>query len=266
MTAPDWLRVIAETAQLGARMVQFIGGEPTIHPLFPELVTFALGRGLRVEVFSSLTHVTPDLWEVFAQPGVQLATSYYSDLAEEHETITRGRGSHARTRASIVEALRRSIPLRVGLIDLQSGQRVEEARAELESLGVTDIGFDRLRQVGRGIRDRRPDISQLCGGCARGKVAVASNGDVWPCVFARWISVGNVCESTLAEVLAGPKLAAAGAELKSIGIEAKCGPDKTKCSPDSKCYPANNDCQPHCPPGYHSDPNKCWPYYYPDEK
>jgi hypothetical protein len=30
-------------------------------------------------VFSNLVHVTDDLWEVFSQPGISLATSYYSD-------------------------------------------------------------------------------------------------------------------------------------------------------------------------------------------
>jgi len=71
----------------------------------------------------------------FAHRGVKLATSYYSDDAAEHEAITRGRGSHARIKANITEALRRSIPLRVGLVDVQDGQRIEQARAELEALG-----------------------------------------------------------------------------------------------------------------------------------
>lgn len=144
---------------------------------------------------------------------------------------------------------------------MRDDQRVDQAYAELTSLGVTDIGMDRLRQVGRGVRDQYPSISQLCGGCARGKVAVASSGNVWPCVFARWMPVGNVRESTLVEVLSGPTMEVAFNQLehreKSI---------KGKCGPDSRCDPSKSDCQPHCPPGYHSDPKKCWPYYYPDDK
>jgi hypothetical protein len=64
-------------------------------------------------VFSNLVRVSSELWETFAHRGVRLATSYYSDDAAEHEAITRGRGSHARIKANITEALRRSIPLRV---------------------------------------------------------------------------------------------------------------------------------------------------------
>jgi MoaA/NifB/PqqE/SkfB family radical SAM enzyme len=32
MTEWDWCRVIDQAAALGVRMVQFIGGEPTLHP------------------------------------------------------------------------------------------------------------------------------------------------------------------------------------------------------------------------------------------
>lgn len=126
MGTADWLRVIDQTVGLGVKAVQFIGGEPTLHPGFKTLVRHALRRRLLVEVFSNLVHVTDGLWEVLAQPGISLATSYYSDQPEQHAAIT-GRNSYARTKANIVEALRRGIPLRAGVIDLGNGQRVDHA-------------------------------------------------------------------------------------------------------------------------------------------
>ncbi|PWW64179.1 radical SAM protein [Actinokineospora spheciospongiae] len=251
MVPADWKSVIDQAAGLGVEMVQFIGGEPTLHRSLPDLVDRAVGLGLRVEVFSNLVHVTPHLWDVFAQPGVQLATSYYSDQAGEHERITKGRGSHKRTQDNIVEALRRSIPLRVGVIDLGDGQRVDQARAELAALGVDgEVRVDRLRGVGRGVRAAAPDTSQLCGGCARGKVAVAADGSVWPCVFSRWLPVGNVRVDPLVEILNGRAMLdteAILAEQFSSGpvfpcvpnmCDPQCGPS---CSP--ACSPANN-CTP----------------------
>ena len=116
MTAADWRRVIDQSVELGVEMVQFIGGEPTLHPDLPDLLGYALAAGVEVEVFSNLAHVTPALWELFAQPGVHLACSYYSDRAGQHAAITGRAGSYARTRANIGEAVRRSIPLRVGVI------------------------------------------------------------------------------------------------------------------------------------------------------
>ncbi|MGH3932929.1 MAG: radical SAM protein, partial [Pseudonocardiaceae bacterium] len=249
----DWLRLIDDAAELGTQMIQFIGGEPTLHPALPELVDHALDSGLEVEVFTNLVRVTPRMWETFSRPRIRLATSFYADGVDQHEAITGRQGSYARTKANIAEAVRRSIPLRVGLIDVTEGQRIRQARQELVDLGVTDIGMDRLRQVGRGVRDRAPDVSQLCGACAQGKVAVASNGEVWPCVFARWMSMGNVRETPLADIVTDSALTMAQ---KKIGKPSR----PQKCDPDSRCNPSGSDCNPHCPPGYHSDPKKCWPY------
>jgi len=226
--------------------VQFIGGEPTLHPALPRLIGHALAGGLEVEVFSNLVHVPPELWEVFAQPRVRLATSWYTDDPAEHAAIT-GRPSHARTRAGITEVLRRSIPLRVGIVGVHDGQRVEQARAMLEDLGVSDIGYDDLRQVGRGVREQAPGTDQLCGHCADGNLAVGPDGSVWPCVFARWLPVGNLHESPLRDVLASPAMAAVTTQLKEAfePVQMPCVPKMCdpQCGPS--CSPA---CRPQCNP------------------
>ncbi|MBV9012708.1 MAG: radical SAM protein [Pseudonocardiales bacterium] len=243
MKPGDWRRVIDEAATLGTRTVQFIGGEPTLHPAISELIGHVLSRGMIVEVFSNLVHVSSHLWSVFSQPGVRLATSYYADQDRDHEAVTGRRGSYTRTMTNIAEAVRRSIPLRVGLINVLDEQRVEQARQQLETLGVTNFSTDRLRQVGRGVGDQRPDSSQLCGGCARAKVAVASNGDVWPCVFARWMPMGNVQATPLRDIVTVSEMEAARAKLSAPRPStAKCAPETPKCSPETQCQPANDPC------------------------
>ncbi|MBV8539253.1 MAG: radical SAM protein [Pseudonocardiales bacterium] len=239
MTGDGWSRVIDEARTSGVTMVRFIGGEPTLHPDLSRLMRRALGRGLTAEVFSNLVRVTPQLWDMFSLPGVRLATSYYSDDPAQHEEITKRRGSRTRTKGNIIEALRRSIPPRVGVIDTHSDQRVEQAVMELEALGVADIAIDDLRQVGRGARDDRPDIDPLCGGCARGKVAVAADGEVWPCVFARWIPLGNVRTTPLDEIVTVPRMKEA--HLRLSAIAAGCTPG----SCDPQCPPS---CSPSCIP------------------
>src|SRR5579875_3472941 len=117
MRREDWERVIDEAAGLGAPMVQFIGGEPTLHPDLPALIRRALDRGLEVEVFSNLVRIRTELWELFQEPGVRLATSYYSADAGRHDAVT-GRRSHDRTLANIEQAVRRRVPLRVGVIEV----------------------------------------------------------------------------------------------------------------------------------------------------
>lgn len=250
MSRADWRRVIEEAAKSGVQMVQFIGGEPTLHRDLPNLVEHALACGVEVEVYSNLVHVRPELWETFTRPGVRLATSYYADNATQHETITKRRGSHARTKRNIIEALRRSIPLRVGIVDVHDGQRVDQARAELASLGVEDIEYDRLRQVGRGVRDQAADVNQLCGNCASGVLAVSPQGAVWPCVFSRWLPVGNVREQPLAEIVAGERCQGVRDELAEHFQQSPVGRCDPKCEPyTAGCHPeCNPSCSPRCSP------------------
>lgn len=275
MHSDDWVRVLNQATELGVRMVQFIGGEPTLYPGLVHLVDHALRRGLVVEVFSNLVHITDELWQAFCRPGVSLATSYYSDDPAEHATIT-GRPSYARTRGNIAEAVRRGIPIRAGVIDLGDGQRTDAAQRELVELGVVSVGYDPLRQVGRGVRDQLASVEQLCGNCGNGVAAISPHGVVWPCVFSRWLPVGNVLERELAEILSGPdaervwnQLTQAFAGRAARACRPSCGPtcEPNRCAPEcapacspARCHPT---CAPSCGPSCNpcAPSTRCWPSY-----
>ncbi|SHF02748.1 hypothetical protein SAMN05444392_106134 [Seinonella peptonophila] len=149
-----------------------------------------------------MARISPSLWERFSELQVSLATSFYSTDEKEHAAITNRSSFHA-TKSNIVEAVQRRIPLRVGIIGIHDQQKVDKARQMLINLGVEEqhIGYDDLRQVGRGVRDRQPDYDQLCGNCADGVLAVSPTGDVWPCVFTRWMPVGNVFSQSLPQLV-----------------------------------------------------------------
>ncbi|MGK5532926.1 radical SAM protein [Streptomyces sp. URMC 129] len=272
MTREDWIALLDQAADCGVDHVQFIGGEPTTHPHAAELVGHALGVGLRVEVFSNLVRVTDQWWELFRREGVTLATSYYSDRAEEHDAMT-GRRSHARTRANIEKAIGLGIPLRVGIIG-NSEQRIAAAKRDLEALGVTRIGADHVRAFGRGGQDQAPDPGNLCGRCGAGRAAIGPNGDVSPCVFSGWMNVGNIQDAPLAAILGSAAMTEANATIRSaVRTERKCRPDKDKCYPDqTPCFPAKGPCRPdqspptpcspqqQCNPGHETD--RCFPDGY----
>ncbi|WP_078312381.1 MULTISPECIES: radical SAM protein [unclassified Mycobacterium] len=239
MGTADWVRVIDELANAGLTMVQFIGGEPMLHPSLGTLIERALDHGLNVEVYSNLVHVPAHIWSLLEREGVSLATSYYSDNPQEHNDIT-GRNSHARTRANIEEAVRRGIPLRAGVVQVNGGQNAAGAVTELKMLGVKDASTDENRGVGRG---RIPDVSQLCGNCASGVVAISPTGEVWPCVFSRWLPIGNVLDETIERILAS-----AEAEQTRADLEREFAGRTVACSP---CLPDTDDCNPrrvYCDP------------------
>jgi MoaA/NifB/PqqE/SkfB family radical SAM enzyme len=249
MTTGDWERLLREAAAMGVRRVQFIGGEPTLHPSLVRLARYAVTAGLRVEVFTNLVHVTAEQWEAFGLPGVSLATSYYSPDPEAHAQITGRRGSHARTRANLAEALRRGITVRGAVVDVSGDGDAEAARAELAVLGIIAQPADRVRQVGRAasLRGVAPALSELCGLCGQGRAAVSADGDVSPCSISAWMTAGSVRERPLAEIIATARWRELAASIP--------GPRASDCLPSCKpslgdggdCAPAE---QPACNPDY----------------
>ncbi|GHD34850.1 hypothetical protein GCM10010313_81780 [Streptomyces violarus] len=260
MTVGDWRRVLDDAAQLGVKTVQLIGGEPTLHPNFTELLSHALYNGLRVQVYSNLYRVRAEHWDLFEDPGVGLGTSYYSDDPAEHDAITGRKGSHGSTRANIVEAVRRGIPLKVGIIHMNPGQRSEEARAEMEALGVQRVKVDRARAVGNAAKTvGLPSTSELCGKCADGKAAVLPDGTVSPCVLGRFLPAGSVKAGGLMSVLAGQEWRRVAASIPRQ-LREGCTPDEDSCMPSPGvsmgCNPDQDgsDCSPAeteaCNPAY----------------
>ncbi|MFJ5143033.1 radical SAM protein [Streptomyces sp. NPDC088707] len=240
MTAEDWHRLIDEAAALGTSTVQFIGGEPTLHPSFTQLVEHALRVGLSVRVHSNFYKVRAEHWLLFEDPRVSVATTYHSDEAAQHDAITGRAGSHAATRAAIGEAVRRNVKLRVAIVDHGNGQRAEQARAEMEGLGVA-ASVDKLRAVGRAAGDLLPSTSSLCGRCANGKAAVLPDGRVAPCEVGRFLATGNVQETSLASVLASPGWEQARASVPTRNSADPCGPD---CAPSDDSSGGGGSCGP----------------------
>lgn len=237
MTRNDWQHVIDEAAHLGVEMIQFIGGEPTLHPDLPELIRYTLSRDIKVEVFSNLVHISDELWDVLSLDGVSLATSWYSDDAAQHRRIT-GRNTYDRTKSNIVKALERSIPVRAGIISITAGQGVEEAERTLADLGVSEVGVDTARKLGRG---HRPSADELCGQCGDQIAAIGPTGEVWPCPLSRWMSAGNIQdEATNLSGILDNKMSTLSAELVSVS------PARDTCTP--KCVP-DSFCKPTCTPG-----------------
>ncbi|MGW1227627.1 radical SAM/SPASM domain-containing protein [Streptomyces sp. NPDC001478] len=251
MSVADWTRVITEAAAGGTKTVQLIGGEPTQHPQFLGLAAHALASGLSVQVYSNLYRVRPEHWDLFDHPRVSLGTSYYSDDAAEHDAVTGRPGSHEATRANIVEAVRRGVRIKVGIIHMHEGQRTQEARAEMHSLGVHQVRIDRVRGVGNAATPALlPSTSELCGRCADGKAAILPDGTVAPCVLGRFMPAGDARAGALTEVFRSAAWLNVAASIPRSGREG-CTPDEDSCMPSpgktlSACNPDSDgsDCAP----------------------
>lgn len=248
MSRENWLKVLDQAAACGVERIQFIGGEPTMHPHFAELVDHALNVGVPVEVYTNLVHVSNECGEIFQRDGLSLATSYYSDQAEQHNAVT-GRPSHARTRGNIEWAAGLGIPLRVGIIDNGNGQRVDEAREDLEAMGVSRIAVDHVRPFGRGAEGQAPEAAGLCGRCETGRAVVSPTGEVAPCVFSTWMGVGNIQDAPLASILNGTAMSEATKSIRrAVGRGGDEDDNSGSCGPvgDGECTPGypSSSCSP----------------------
>jgi MoaA/NifB/PqqE/SkfB family radical SAM enzyme len=238
MTAGDWAAVIGQAAALGIRQIQFIGGEPTLHPALPALLDQALGHGLHAEIYTNMVRVPEPVWQSLRDhpDRVSLATSWYGNPAV-HQQIT-GRRTHDRIARNIARATAAGIPLRAGIIDVGTpGQHTARAARHLRDLGVpaAAISTDRVRRIGRAAPDAGPDPAQLCGHCGTSTAAVLPDGTLTPCPLSWWLPAGDIRSAPLAQLLAAPMTTATrGIPRRNQACAPNCGPN---CSPMSGCVP-----------------------------
>ncbi|GAA2239162.1 hypothetical protein GCM10010232_27600 [Streptomyces amakusaensis] len=239
MTTDDWKSAIDQLADMGVESLQFIGGEPCLYPHLAELIDHVRTRsitGIRIEVFSNLIRVSDSLWETFVKQRVDLATSYYSDTAAEHDTITARPGSHTRTRANIQKAQALGLTVRGATVHISPDQRGPAAHQDLLALGVSNVGGDRQRPFGRASLGAKPTPADLCGHCAQGRLAIGPNGDVWPCTMGRFIPVGNVREASLTAIWNSTEMTTARTRIAQATTQA--------CAAGPVCLPACGPCLP----------------------
>ena len=263
MSLLDWRDIVDEAFDLGASVIQFIGGEPTLHPHFRTLVNHVAERQPAVlEVYTNATRLSDDLVGCLKASGASIATSFYADDPVIHDAITMRPGSWKRTVAGIERALAADLDVRVGVVEMErNSNHIPQTLAFLRDLGINQIGVDRERGVGRGRKAcadlSQEDFSQLCGRCGSGRLCVTADAEIYPCVFARRTPLGDA-RAGLTQVLAAPllhdfralmDLEEAGRRETACDPYLPCGPQSCAptdptCAPQRACSP-DNTCSPH---------------------
>lgn len=258
MTFDDYAKLLKESSQLGCKAVQFIGGEPTLNKDLPRLVELSKSLGFeKIEVFTNLIALPKPLLQCFVDNGVEVATSFYSADPAIHDEITERKGSHKRTVDNILRVLESGLPLRVGIIEMEQNKDGTEATtAFLQSLGVTDIGGDRQRGFGRAGAKDAPEMSELCGQCAGGTLAVSPDGKISPCIMSKAWSTAKVGDAPLTDIVTSDELAKVRQDIgiATGTVNAWCYPERTYCAPSNSPSP----CTPCLPNGYCA-PKSCVP-------
>lgn len=243
MVNEDWSNVVDEAAGLGCTYVQFIGGEPLLHPGIEDLARRAKGSGMEVEVLTNGTVLGERLLGWMTELGVDVSTSVYASCSADHDSVTGRSGSWHRTMTNMDRMIEGGLRVRAGIIyrDWEK-DRVEETSAFLKARGAR-VGTDRVRRIGRGgsAQSSEAYLNELCGACGDRRLCVTNSGDVYPCIMARRTGLGNVKRATLRSILAGSPLSSFRTGLAQRKHEAACTPD---CWPHGGCAP-HDVCNPH---------------------
>lgn len=259
LTTADWRRLIGDAAAAGCRKLQFIGGEPTLHPALPELLRHAHRHGFElIEVFTNGTGLGKRLRTALVECGAALAFSVYADSAAPHDAVTRTAGSFARTAANLRWARAAGLPVRVGIIGVDADEAALQSALRFvnRELGVERITVDRVRAVGRGAdacgTEAAPD---LCGHCWRGRLCITSDGMAYPCVFARTNPVGST-DDGLAAILAGTAL---GGFRRALHARVRGAEDTEHADHHLGCGPTFPHCVPLGDPCSPEEGRRCLP-------
>ena len=265
LTTTDYFEAISSAHQHGCRKVQFIGGEATLHPDLPEMISLCRELGYEfIEVFTNLISLPEKLLTSFIENNVAIATSFYSAKPSVHDQMTARNGSWDRTVENLKRVLASNLDCRAGIIISEVNEAdVQDAEKFLQELGVTNIGRDRVRAFGRAANDTNEQMAGLCGSCAGDVICIGYDGRVSPCIMSKKWSVGSLEDQPLEQILTSSKRRETREAIYAATYEASgthpqmggCNPDCTPCSPKSNdtctpktmCYPQHT---PNCSPKY----------------
>lgn len=201
---------LKQATAFGTPYLQFTGGDPLIHPQLIEIIEFSSTLPFKgMEIYTNGLLLNDKLLQKLVPFQPSFSFSIYADNAETHDAITCVPGSWKRT----VDAMKRTqdagFKIRAGIALMQNNIDQAERMSEFlqQSFGLTadHIRFDAVNQVGRGkdlemLQGITPSHKPTSGPDRRGKLCIAANGDVYPCIFARHFRLGNIKKHSLQEI------------------------------------------------------------------
>lgn len=235
LTRAEIRDVILQAADLGARKIIILGGEPTIYPHILEMIAFIRSHGLDVEIFTNGSGISADFAEALAAQSVRVVLKMNSFDEATQDGLTGVPGSYRRIRQSLGHLRQAGYPSE-DLFMAVSTVVCRENRHEILSmwqwlrdqsiapyfeiitpqanavdhpeLQVSSEDLERLfHDIARLDRERyghiwEPQPPLIGNKCLRHRFSclVTARGDVLPCVGVT-IAVGNIRETSLADIL-----------------------------------------------------------------
>ncbi len=198
---------------VGRPFVQFTGGDPLIHKELLAAVAYAAKLDFQgIEIYTNGLLLSETLLTKLAPYQPRISFSLYADTAELHDGITQLAGSWKKTLAAMKRAKNMGFDIRAGIALMPENiaclDRMTPFLEKEVGLDAKHVRFDPVKQTGRGkfMDDAKqiliaPSHAPKTGNLRRGKLCIAANANVYPCVFSRKISLGNIRKQPLANII-----------------------------------------------------------------
>jgi len=198
---------------MGRPFVQFTGGDPLIHKDLVDAVAYASKLDFQgIEVYTNGLLLSETLLNKLAPYQPRISFSLYADCAEIHDAITQLPGSWKKTLTAMKRAKNMGFDIRAGIALMPENiaclDRMTPFLEKEVGLDAKHVRFDPVKQTGRGkfMDDAKqiliaPSHAPKTGNLRRGKLCIAANANVYPCVFSRKISLGNIRKQPLANII-----------------------------------------------------------------
>ena len=159
LSTDDWYRILAQSISAGVQSFTFSGGEPTLRRDWRALLTYALDRGVRVELLTNGTNLeTADVGLLRRLEEVQI--SLVSAKADVFSCATRTQGQYSRVMATLEQLSRSPVRLAVNCVLLpEAVADITEYLRLMEQLGIQRVTFSPFLPVGRASARRHSTLS-----------------------------------------------------------------------------------------------------------
>ncbi len=244
----DERNLLKAIASSGVKKIQFIGGEPLLHwDRLQRLCSFALQDFEQVEIFTNGTLLNdPNIISFIKANNIKLCISLYSHRAPTHDGITRCHGSHALTIAALTQLKKEKVNFHIAFVLMDQNQSDmaktidfvwRKFRQKVKTKPVRLTGRAASATLsGSVFHKKKITLHNFKGAfeiqeflynksfhnCYGRGMYIANDGNVYPCVMERRLSIGNIKTQEWPDIL-GSTIFSDVIRLNKDKIDVCCG-------------------------------------------
>lgn len=233
-------KIIDQFYEMGGLQVSLSGGEIFMHKDIAEIIKYCRQKDMQITLLSNLLSLSHKHIEIIKAANVAMVqASLYSIDEERHDSITKVKGSYAKTKRAIEALVKADIPVMISCPLMKANSRdYHDILKYAHSLGIkaqtdfilmagenlnTDIltnriSLDETEEIIREIlKNAGADSADNISGtsqpnkvtlketqpvCAAGvsNLCINANGDVYPCNGWQGFKAGNIYKDTLSDI------------------------------------------------------------------